>query len=133
MAMRQALSVGFAVALLLASIAREVLRELSAGNGDTEENLWPDPRQREGFRLETVRNAIRHYAGDHRGALPADLTTLTHWVPSDERRAMAHWIVDVWGTPILYEQGGPLFTLRSAGPDRAWRTADDVVLSGESR
>jgi hypothetical protein len=82
MAVRRALWAGFAVAFLLAAGAREVLRELSAGSGDTEENLWPDPRQREGFRLESVRNAIRHYAGDHQGGLPTDLTMLTRWVPS---------------------------------------------------
>ena len=44
---------------------------------------------------------------------------------------MARWVVDLRGTPVLFEPIGPVsFTLRSAGPDRAWRTADDVVLSG---
>ena len=46
MAVRRALWAGFALAFLVAADAREVLRELSAGNGDTEENLWAAPLAR---------------------------------------------------------------------------------------
>ena len=129
---RRALWAGFAVGVTLAGAAAAGLRAaLSASIIDREEDLWPDPRERQGFRLESLRNAVQSYASDHDGALPSDLVTLIRWIPIEQRASVAGWVLDLWRTPVLYEPiGQASFTLRSAGADRAWRTIDDVVLAG---
>jgi hypothetical protein len=35
---------------------------------------------------------------------------------------------DVWGTPYHFRLDGPGFVLKSAGPDKAWKTEDDLQL-----
>ena len=130
--MRRALWAGFAVAAILAGAAVNMRHVAMSGTTyDSEEDLWPDPRERAGFRLQSLRNAVQGYAGDHRGVFPPNLETLIRWIPSEERAAVASWTVDLWGTPVRYEPFDPTsFTVRSAGADRAWRTADDVVIWG---
>ena len=120
------LVVGVTLAAARAALIHEVR---SSGTSDSEEDLWPDPREREGFRLGGLRNALYGYAGANADTLPADLLTLVGWIPTESRAAVASWTVDLWGTPVYYEPVGRLaFTLRSAGADRAWRTADDVFV-----
>ena len=115
-AMRRILrAVLIAAALTAAGVAARIHAALRSMNIDTEEDLWPDPRVREGFRLEGLRNALQGYAGGHPGTLPADLRTLLAWIPSEERAAVAGWTVDLWGTAVAYTPIGSAF-LRCGRP-----------------
>lgn len=70
---------------------------------------------------ETQRIAFRIMAA-HRGAWPAAPDGQSY-VPADEAG------VDPWGGPYRYTADGLEFHVRSAGPDGAWDTADDPVLT----
>jgi len=128
---RKALWVGFTLISLAAPALGRLIVMSSGANVDSEEDLFPDPREREGFRLQSLRNAIQGYAGAHDGKFPSDLQTLIRWIRTEERASVAGWTVDLWGTPVLYEPFGPAsFKVTSPGADRALRTADDVVVWG---
>ena len=107
-------------------VAVAVLEDVRAGSTDSLEELFPDPRERQGFRFAELHNRTLSYATSHNGALPADLTTLASSFPSSDS-VMARLGVDLWGTPIVYKRIGTVFTLQSAGPDRAWHTGDDIA------
>jgi hypothetical protein len=127
----KALWAGFTLVSLAAPALGRLLVVSSGAIVDSEVDLFPDPREREGFRLQSLRNAAQGYAGAHDGRFPSDLQTLIRWIPAEERAAVAGWTVDLWRTPVLYEPFGPAsFSVRSAGADRAWRTDDDVVVWG---
>jgi hypothetical protein len=49
----------------------------------------------------------------------------------DEGKELIAEHTDAWGNPLRYEPSGDEFTIRSAGPDGAFDTADDIVSSGE--
>jgi hypothetical protein len=84
---------------------------------DTEETLWPDPRDREAVHLRALSGRLQSYARDH-GRLPDSLTVLE----SPLNRP------DEWGTPVRYLRSGPILRLRSAGPDREFGTPDDIEV-----
>jgi len=83
---------------------------------DTDEDIWPDLRDRQGVYLRDLSRSLQAYARDH-GALPESLGAL----PGLRSQA------DLWGTQIVYERDGDVLTLRSAGPDRVVGTADDLL------
>lgn len=84
---------------------------------DTEETLWPDPRDREGLHLRTLSRQLQAYARDH-GALPDSLSVLGAEISRP----------DEWGTAIRYEHTTAVLDLRSAGPDRRFGTTDDITV-----
>ena len=99
------------IVIVLAGLAR------GATVVDTEEMLWPDPRDRTAVHLGALSHALQAYAQEH-GELPATLAA----VPPPLNRA------DEWGGEIRYHRDGPVFSLRSAGPDRQFGTPDDIVI-----
>ena len=109
------------------SISLRFVNAVLASSADTEEGLWPDPRERQGVRLQFLSSRIQLYASRHNGELPTDLAALANSVPSGERVSETRLFIDVWGRPVTYEPTGTMFTLRSAGPDGAWRTGDDLA------
>jgi len=71
------------------------------------------------YMLRLAVTTERYYKADL--SFPATIDNLMMADPG-----MTH---DPWGTHYLYTLGGPAgFNLRSAGPDRAMNTADDIVL-----
>ncbi|HEX2205844.1 MAG TPA: hypothetical protein VHG91_21195 [Longimicrobium sp.] len=91
---------------------------------DTEEAIWPDPRDRTYVRLDMLRNLVRAHVAE-RGALPA---SLEDFVPPPEaaERDLSH---DAWGRAIAYARSGVEYELRSAGADGVARTADDLLVT----
>jgi hypothetical protein len=57
------------------------------------------------------------------GELPTTLTQL----PDEFSPAGT----DIWGHPVRYSPRGKIYELRSAGPDGAYLTPDDIIVSGE--
>ena len=84
---------------------------------DTEEDLWPDPRDRQAVHLGGLSQRLQIYYRDH-GTLPP---TLEAFGDSASR-------TDLWGRATEYVPRDSTFTLRSGGPDRILGTVDDVVL-----
>ncbi len=39
---------------------------------------------------------------------------------------------DFWGTPYRLDRDGSAYAVRSAGPDRTYDTADDIVMRGRA-
>jgi hypothetical protein len=71
--------------------------------------------------VEMAVRAIESHA-DETGELPS----------VDEGRELIAEFEDAWGNALRYEPGRDSFTVRSAGSDGAFDTADDVVSSTES-
>ena len=90
---------------------------------DTEEDIWPDPRDRQHVHLGILSRQLQAHARDH-GGLPASLAALS---ADMARPQAADRLLDLWGTGLGYERARAVFTLRSAGPDREFGTADDIV------
>jgi hypothetical protein len=84
--------------------------------GENDERFWPDPREREGYRLRELSHRLQVYARDH-GGLPQQLSAV------DTTRLS----VDPWKTMVRYSANGPILELRSAGPDGQFDTDDDVI------
>ena len=134
--MRKLLRVGFivaaaTVAVVVVFVAVAIRSAVKASTHDTEEVLWPDVRERQFVHLQLLSARLRTYAHAHNGALPSDLAALTNSLPQVERSLVTPLVVDLWGTAVAYEPTGAAFTLRSAGPDRAWRTTDDLAETAE--
>jgi hypothetical protein len=130
--MRRLLWLGSIVATATAAcVAGAVRATWRASTHDTEELIWPDVRERQIVHLQTLSARLRSYAGAHHGALPSNLTALTNSLPGVERRLVTWLVVDLWSTPVAYEPTGAAFTLRSAGPDRAWNTGGDLAETAE--
>lgn len=89
----------------------------TTGIVDTEETLWPNPRDREGVHLRTLSMQLQAYVRDH-GMLPESLSVLGAAISRP----------DEWGTAIRYEHMGEILDLRSAGPDRRFGTSDDIIV-----
>ena len=74
-----------------------------------------------GVNLETLSREVLTYAAEGEG-LPESLEALRRFNPS------AAAAVDAWGRKIRYERlSDTSFRLRSAGPDGAFDTDDDIV------
>ncbi|MGA2533142.1 MAG: hypothetical protein ABSG19_08905 [Candidatus Aminicenantales bacterium] len=72
--------------------------------------------------MESLARVILGYATGDQG-LPEDLKQLQRSRPS-----LGMGLLDAWGRAIKYEKiSDTAFRLRSAGPDGAYDTADDVV------
>lgn len=100
------------IVLLLLAVGQHQTRFV-----DTEETLWPDPRDRQMVHLGALSRRLQGWARDH-DSLPESPSTLGYPL----NRA------DEWGTAILYQRSGPVLLLRSAGPDRRFGTSDDITL-----
>lgn len=97
-----------------------------------------DPEQEPGVLLEMLQ-AYRRAAGTYPTAEdnPALMRILTHSAkglrlfPADHPRLDADGaLVDAWGTPFFFHHLSSLdLEIRSAGPDREWFTADDLVAA----
>lgn len=71
--------------------------------------------------LETLSREIQSYAAEAEG-LPETLEALRRFHPT------AAALPDAWGRKIRYERlSDSSFRLRSAGPDGAFETGDDIV------
>jgi hypothetical protein len=71
--------------------------------------------------FETLARAVQSYAAGAEG-LPEDLKQIQRFGP------LGSGVLDAWGNVIHYEKlTDTTFRLRSAGPDGAYETADDVV------
>ena len=72
--------------------------------------------------MESLARVILGYATGEQG-LPEDLKQLQRSRPS-----LGMGLLDAWGRAIKYEKiSDTAFRLRSAGPDGAYDTADDIV------
>lgn len=72
--------------------------------------------------IESLARVILSYAAGEQG-LPEDLKQLQRSRPS-----LGTGLLDAWGRAIKYEKiSDAAFRLRSAGPDGAYDTADDIV------
>jgi hypothetical protein len=72
--------------------------------------------------MESLARVILGYATGDQG-LPEDLKQLQRSRPS-----LGMGLLDAWGRAIKYEKiSDTAFRLRSAGPDGAYDTADDIV------
>ena len=78
--------------------------------------------------------AIRRYAGDHAGRLPASLTALLNEPDLDGAPYLRDLPRDDWGRPLSYAALSfrfGVYELRSFGPDGAPATGDDLVAQPE--
>ena len=78
--------------------------------------------------INNIGRALRAYYVETNG-LPLD--NFTKWLDENMteeggKRTRDH-TKDMWGTPYRLERRGNGFAVMSAGPDRAWGTADDIV------
>jgi hypothetical protein len=72
--------------------------------------------------LENLAREIQSYAAETEGDLPETLAALQRLHPTAAAAA------DAWGRKIRYERlSDSSFRLRSAGPDGAFETGDDIV------
>ena len=90
--------------------------------GDTEMDLFPDPRERTQHRMRFYYRFIREYRRDH-GRLPERLEQLLS--PAGSLPSEVN--VDAWGHSFLYTPRGEGYEIRSAGPDGNFGTDDDMV------
>jgi hypothetical protein len=94
---------------------------------------WARPAIEPGYRWMTQQEMDR-IAADFgvymtgRGTEPLRRTEFDSWL--DERYPRPRSRVDSWGTPYTAEVTRTGFTIRSAGPDLAPRTADDLLAEG---
>ncbi len=81
--------------------------------------------------LARIEGAVRRYASDRAGRLPATLDDLVREGPPEGGgRYLRQVPLDPWGRPYSYAVIDPrigAFDLRSAGPDTLPGTDDDVV------
>lgn len=74
-----------------------------------------------GVNLESLAKEVLTYTSEGEG-LPESLEALRRFHPAAASAA------DAWGTPIRYQRlSDSSFRLTSAGPDKAFDTADDIV------
>ncbi len=72
--------------------------------------------------LETLARLVQAYAAEAEGGLPESLEALRRSQPA------AASVADAWGRKVRYERTSDTgFRLRSAGPDGAFDTGDDLV------
>jgi Type II secretion system (T2SS), protein G len=126
---------GLSALLRLLGVAA-ALAGCSGGTGRTPPYPPPPPRPdlvEPTARLDLLRmeRAIRVYAEDRAGRLPASLEALREGSRSDGGRPYLGSVpVDPWGSPYSYAVESPrhgTYDLRSYGADRLPGTADDVV------
>lgn len=90
---------------------------------DTEDDLWPNPIERQAVRLRTLGSRLQEYVSKA-GTLPESIDVLT----SDPKAV--DLLRDVWGQPVVYRRIGSRYELRSFGPDRRPDTHDDIIIEG---
>lgn len=96
---------------------------------DTTEDLWPDPADRTRVHLHYLAGQVRDRF-QRTGRLPASLEEMFR---GDSRTDPGRSRVDAWHREVGFAVlGGNQFELRSAGPDGAMRTADDIVVTGSA-
>jgi hypothetical protein len=79
------------------------------------------------FRLKALQeNVVQYYRANRRP--PTSLADATPIPPGSPVRGSYRY--DPWGTAVQYRQTSSGFTLRSAGPDRAFETSDDIIIVG---
>lgn len=78
-----------------------------------------------GRRLVRVARAIDGF-GRELGRLPQSLRGPVIW-----NRGPRGELPDLWGREVRYSPSGDRFELRSAGPDRAYGSADDILVSAK--
>lgn len=83
-----------------------------------------DPVRDTRITMESIQRLVRVYR-ERTGRLPDGIEELQ---PAGLRPYLS--VVDAWERPIRYTRSGDEVELRSAGPDGAHGTADDVVLRG---
>lgn len=87
------------------------------------------PEETTRVQLEIYADAIMKYErteGRYPESLEALLDSPMFDLYEESRRRAA--LQDHWGSPYVYERGAGEVTLRSAGPDRAMGTSDDIVV-----
>jgi hypothetical protein len=94
--------------------------------GDTEMDVFPDPRERTQLRIENFYRFIREYRRDH-GKLPE---RLEESLPP--RGSLVVDRVDAWDHEFRYARRGEGYEIRSAGPDGIFGTDDDIVAVEKS-
>lgn len=96
-----------------------------AGTGkvvDTEDAVFPDPRERTWIHVDALRTLVRRYVRDH-GALTLKLEE----VSSLRRDLPLLW--DGWGYAIFFTRSGNEYEIRAAGADGRYCTRDDLVAT----
>ena len=68
--------------------------------------------------MKLAREDLIEFRGANDGALPEDL----------EGNMMVVSYIDAWGESLRFESGEKASTIRSAGPDGAFRTGDDLTV-----
>ena len=92
--------------------------------GDTEATLYGGPGNATVQKLGFIHNHLFAIAQTQSTA-PADIQQVL--TARDIPRSA---LVDSWGTEIRYDASGDQIELRSAGPDKEFRSVDDVVVIG---
>lgn len=85
--------------------------------------------------LSRLDAAVRRYASEHAGRLPADLAALSSETSPEGGAYLRRLDADPWGQPYSYavtDARHGLYDLRSYGPDTLPGTHDDVVVPTRS-
>jgi general secretion pathway protein G len=61
------------------------------------------------------------------GRLPRNIEDLTNGINDEEPLLKAGALNDAWGIPFEYKAEGKKYSIRSAGPDLAMNTEDDLT------
>jgi general secretion pathway protein G len=61
------------------------------------------------------------------GRLPRNIEDLTNGINDEEPLLKAGALNDAWGIPFEYKAEGKKYSIRSAGPDGAMNTEDDLT------
>src|ERR1700741_2466476 len=93
---------------------------------DGEEDIFPDPWDRTAVRMAAVRRRLETFARRH-GRFPDTLADALP--PGDPRDWRINYGDDAWGTPFRYRRRGSDYELISAGADRQFGTADDLIVT----
>lgn len=98
------------------------------------EFVAPRASRRSSGEFAQLESAIRRFASDRAGRLPASLEELTTERSPDGDRYLSSIPMDVWGRPYSYAVVSARlgsYDLRSYGPDTLPDTADDVVADAK--
>jgi hypothetical protein len=92
---------------------------------DTDRDIWPDPEERTGVRIEILRKFLAERFASER-VFPA---TLAEVLPTGPNDPFAGFGVDAWDRPFRYVPAADDYELRSAGPDGRFETPDDIATT----
>jgi len=97
---------------------------IGCAQGDTMEDIWPDPDDRQGVLLRASQQAVQSYWADE-GSLPSSLDEL-----AAERPTHLVVQVDEWGNRLRHTRSDEGLCIWSSGADMRFETDDDLAMHG---